>query len=174
MINTREIEVEKGYRCPLCQDHEDESYFIWEGIIETPICDACSYELGYLFLTPPDEGIWFGFDLHSIETSILEKITGKSINDLQMSYLLKSLHYYRYPEKLDKKICYYSEKMDENEREIFMRQEQRQGIEEIRYRKKLIRKLIRLQDKIQAGSIYKEVLCGWRDARYINMEKHSK
>ena len=174
MIKRRNVEVGRDYRCPSCQDHEDEHYLIWEGLIETPICDACSYELGYFLLTPPDEGIWFGFDLHSMNTSALEKMTGKSIYDLQLSYLLKSLDYYHDHKNLDKKIYYYSEKMDGNEKKIFMRQEQRQWIEGIRHRKKLIRKLIRLKKKMQEGTEYDEVISQWYDARHINKERHSK
>jgi len=50
MIKTRTVEVPRDYRCPFCPDHEDEDYVIWEGLMETPICDGCDYELGYFFL----------------------------------------------------------------------------------------------------------------------------
>ena len=64
--------------------------------------------------------------------------------------------------------------MDEDEKKIFVRQERRQWIEGLRYKRKLIRKLIRLQDKIRAGNIYQEVLCYWRNTRRIKKGEHVK
>ncbi len=175
MIKTCKVEVGRDYRCPFCPDHEDECYLIWEGLIETPICDVCSYELGCFLLTPPDEDIWFGFDLHSIEKSILEKITGKSIYELQMSYLLNDLDSYRCFKNYDVEIRYYNiQGWSNDEMKQFMRQQKRGWVQCFRHRKKLIRKLIRLQDKIQIGNIYEEVLCGWREARHINTERNCK
>jgi hypothetical protein len=174
MIKTSKVEVERDYRCPFCPDHEDEYYFIWEGLIEAPICDACSYELGYFLLTPPDEGIWFGFDLHSIETLMLEKITGKSIHDLQMAYLLRDIGSYRDTKIFDENMRHHTEGWSKDEAKQFRKAQRRGWIQCLRHRKKLIRKLIRLHEKIQAGNIYEEILCGWRDARHINKERHSK
>lgn len=174
MIKSQKVQPENGYRCPFCTDHDDEEFFIWKDFIETPICDGCVHELGYLFLTPPDEGIWFGFDLHSIKTTILERITGKSINALQLSYLVKSLNQFRDHKKLENKIIYYSKNMDDTEKKIFRRQQKGHWNEGIRHRKKLIRKLIRLQEKIEAGNVYDRILNNWCHARITNKERRIK
>jgi len=175
MIKKREVEVARDYRCPLCEEHGDESCFIWEGLIETPICDSCSYKLRYFLMTPPDEGIWFGSDLHSIQTSILEKITGKSIYDLQMSFVLRDLDHYRNPKKYNEEISYYcANGWGENEVKQLIREKRRGWIQCFRHRKKLIRKLIRLQEKIQADNIYNEIVSKWYDARHTYKERHSK
>jgi len=169
MIKKHEVEVAKDYRCPLCMELGDESYFIWEGIIETPICDTCSYELCWFLMTPPDEGIWFGSDLHSIDTSILEKITGKSMYDLQMSYVLSDLDSYHYPKKYDEEISdYYANGWSEDEVKQRIREKRRGWIQCFRHRKKLIRKLIRLKKKMQEGIKYHEGISKWYDARHIN------
>lgn len=173
MIKMRKVNVGKDYRCPFCPNHEDEYYMIWEGFIDKPICGECIREIEYFLLTPPDERIWFGLDLRPMETSTLERITGKSIHDLQMAYALYNLYYYRDPENFYRKIS-YTDGWGDAERKQCIREERRQWITGIRQTKRLIRKLIRLQDKIQAGNIYTEILCGWRDARCINKEKHSK
>jgi len=174
MIKSQKVQRENGYRCPFCTDHDDEEFFIWKDFIETPICEGCVRELGYFFLTPPDEGIWFGFDLHPIKTTILERITGKSINALQLSYVVKSLNQFRDHNKLENKIIYYSQNMDDNEKKIFRRQQKGHWIEGIRHRKKLIRKLIRLQEKIGAGNVCENILNYWRQARIKNQERHIK
>jgi hypothetical protein len=174
MIKERIVNVEKNYRCPFCPNHENEYYMIWEGLMDTPICGACNREIEYFLLTPPDEGIWFGFDLRPMETSTLERLTGKSIYELQLSFALHTLDYYRDHENFDRKINYYTEGLSEDDRKQCIREERREWIKGIRYRKKLIRKLIRLQDKMQKGNIYEDILCGWRDARRINKEKHVK
>lgn len=36
--------METGYTCPLCPDHEDD-VFIWNNILQAPICQGCNYEL---------------------------------------------------------------------------------------------------------------------------------
>lgn len=41
---SRYVEVEPGYVCPLCPDHEDD-VFSWSAILKTPICQGCNYEL---------------------------------------------------------------------------------------------------------------------------------
>ena len=174
MIKSQKVQPENGYRCPFCTDHDDEEFFIWKDFIETPICEGCVRELGYFFLTPPDEGIWFGFDLQSIKTSTLERITGKSINVLQLSYLVNSLNQFRDHKILENKIIYYSKNMDDNEKKIFRRQQKGHWIEGIRHRKMLIRKLFRLKKKMQEGTEYGEVISQWYDARHINKERHSK
>jgi hypothetical protein len=167
------VNVEKDYRCPFCPNHEDEYYMIWEGFIDKPICGECTREIEYFLLTPPDEGIWFGRDLQPMETSTLERITGKSIFDLQLSFALDTLDYYRDPENFYRKIR-YTDEWGEDDRKQCIREERRQWIAGARQTKKLIRKLIRLQYKTQAGNIYADILCGWRDARRINKEKHIK
>ena len=125
-------------------------------------------------MTPPDEGIWFGSDLHSIDTSILEKITGKSIYDLQMSYVLSDLDHYRDTKIFDEKMRYHTEGWSKDEAKQFMREQRRGWLQCLRHRKKLIRKLIRLKKKMQEDIIYYEVLSKWYDARHINKERHSK
>lgn len=173
MIKMRKVNVEKDYRCPFCPNHEDEYYMVWEGLMNTPICGECTRGIEYFLLTPPDEGVWFGRDLHPMETSTLEKITGKSIFDLQLSYALHTLDYYRDPEKFFRKIR-YTDGWGKNDRKQCIREERRQWIAGTRQTKRLVRKLIRLQDKIQAGNMYENILCGWRDARRINKEKQVK
>ena len=173
MIKMRIVNVEKDYRCPFCPNHDDEYYMIWEGLMDTPICGECAREIEYFLLTPPDEGIWFGRNLQPMETSTLEKITGKSIFDLQLSYALHTLDYYRDPENFYRKIR-YADGWGEEDRKQCIREERRQWIAGNRQTKRLVRKLIRLQYKIQAGNIYADILCGWRDARYVNKEKHVK
>ncbi|BCG47942.1 hypothetical protein GEOBRER4_n2795 [Citrifermentans bremense] len=38
--------VPKGYRCPLCPDHQDdEDEFVWSKLLQVPICHACSYDI---------------------------------------------------------------------------------------------------------------------------------
>ena len=175
MIKKHKVDVAIDYRCPHCMEIGDESYFVWEGIIETPICDTCSYELRWFLMTPPDEGIWFGSDLHSIDTSILEKITGKSMYDIQMSYVLSDLDSYRYPKKYDKEISdYYANGWIEAEVKQRIREKRRGWIQCLRHRKKLIRKLVRLKKKMQEGIKYDEVISKWYEARHINKERHVK
>lgn len=41
---SRWIKMESKYTCPLCTDHEDD-VFIWNNILQTPICQGCNYEL---------------------------------------------------------------------------------------------------------------------------------
>lgn len=41
---SRWIKMEAGYTCPLCPDHSDD-VFIWNNILQTPICQGCNYEL---------------------------------------------------------------------------------------------------------------------------------
>jgi hypothetical protein len=36
--------MEPGYVCPLCTDHIDD-VFIWNNILQKPICQGCNYEL---------------------------------------------------------------------------------------------------------------------------------
>jgi len=36
--------MESKYICPLCTDHEDD-VFIWNNILQAPICQGCNYEL---------------------------------------------------------------------------------------------------------------------------------
>lgn len=175
MIKRYEMEVAIDYQCPLCMELGDESYFIWEGIIETLICDSCSYELRYFLMTPPDEGIWFRSDLHSIDTAILEKITGKSIYDLQVSYVLSDLDHYRYPKKYDEELSdYYATGWSEDEAKQRIREQRRGWIQCLRHRKKLIRKLIRLKKKMREGIEYDEVISKWYDARHTNRKRPSK
>jgi len=60
---------------------------------------------------------------------ILEKITEKSIYDLQLSFVLCDLDdYYRNPQILDEKISYFSKRMDDEFKNIFIRQERRRWI----------------------------------------------
>lgn len=41
---SRWIKMESKYICPLCTDHEDD-VFIWNNILQAPICQGCNYEL---------------------------------------------------------------------------------------------------------------------------------
>lgn len=41
---SRWIKMEPGYVCPLCPDHRDD-VFIWNNILQAPICQGCYYEL---------------------------------------------------------------------------------------------------------------------------------
>ncbi|WP_026842860.1 hypothetical protein [Citrifermentans bremense] len=47
-------EIQAGYRCPLCPDHQDEDFF-WLELAGTYVCDACRYEIdcGLDFATQP-------------------------------------------------------------------------------------------------------------------------
>lgn len=37
-------EIQAGYCCPLCPDHQDED-FVWHELAETYVCDGCRYEI---------------------------------------------------------------------------------------------------------------------------------
>jgi hypothetical protein len=41
---SRWVKMEAGYICPLCPDHTDD-VFIWNNILQAPICQGCNYEL---------------------------------------------------------------------------------------------------------------------------------
>ena len=155
MIKILKVTVGKDYRCPFCPDHEDCYYVIWEGLIETPICDACALEFEYYFLTPPGEAIWFGSTALPMEERIpiLEKITGKSIYDLQLSFVLSDLVKCSDPKNLDEMINQYAEKWGEDVMKREIQKKRREWNYHIRYRKKLIRKIMRMQEKIPAVNI---------------------
>ncbi|QWV94668.1 hypothetical protein KP004_05675 [Geomonas oryzisoli] len=40
------ISVPKGYRCPLCPEHQDdEDDFCWSDLLQAPVCHSCTYEI---------------------------------------------------------------------------------------------------------------------------------
>jgi len=170
------IEVEKGYRCPLCNGHDDCYYVILDGLLDIPICDGCNYEFGYYFLSPPESPIWFLSDTLPIweRVPILETITGISIHDLRLSYVLRSLSSYVDLNILNEKISSMTENMDEDKKKIIARKERHNWIAGIRHRKKLIRKILKLREKIQTGYDDSDILIRWWNKREENRFKCKK
>lgn len=159
MIKTTEVKVGKDYRCPFCPDHRDCNYVIWEGLLDTPICGGCDQELKISFVQMPEHAIWRHHDM-----AILRELTGKSYVDLQLIFALNSLEYYRDTKNLEYKINYYSDKMDEEEKKIFIRQEKRYWMEGTRHAKKLIRKILKLEKTIPEGETDMDILEKWANS----------
>jgi hypothetical protein len=149
MITKLIVNVEKDYRCPFCSDHEDCYYVIWEGIMETPICDGCDWEFKYYFLSSPQETVCFGSSALPMEERIpmLEKITGTSIYDLQMSVVLGDLLECCDRKNYDAMSNQNAEKWGDNVIEREIQKKRREWDYRIRQRKKLIRQIMRLQEK---------------------------
>lgn len=154
MIKKQVVKVEKDYRCPFCPDHEDCYYVIWEGLMETPICDACDWELKYYFLSPPREAIYFGSDALPMQERIpiLEKITGKSILDLQMSFVLGELAKCCDPKYFDEIMRKHTDIWGGDLVKHDIKKERRKWIEHIRYTKKLIRQIMRMRKRTQTAN----------------------
>ncbi|MEN6347949.1 MAG: hypothetical protein ABFD08_00930 [Syntrophomonas sp.] len=58
-----------------------------------------------------------------------------------------------------------TEKIDEDKKKIIARQERHYWVEGIRHRKKLIRKILKLQEKIQTGYDDSDILIRWWNKR---------
>lgn len=43
---TESVEVPKGYHCPFCPDHEDDT-FSYSKIVGAPICEGCAIEISH-------------------------------------------------------------------------------------------------------------------------------
>ncbi len=153
MIKERIVKVGKDYRCPFCPNHEDCYYVIWEGLMETPICDGCALEFEYFFLTPPGDAIWFESSALPMEerVPILEIIAGKSIYDLQLSFVIGDLNKCLAPKYFDEKMQKHTEIWGKDIVKRDIKEERRQWIKNIRHSKKLVRKIMRSQKKIQTG-----------------------
>jgi hypothetical protein len=172
-IRTTEVKVEKDYRCPFCSDHEDCYYVIWEGLLDTPICNGCNYEIKISFVQMPEYHIWFYSSTlpHWERINILEELTGKSEIDLRLLFALDSLEYYNDFKNISEKIDSITDEMDDEvEKKSLIRQQQHYWIEGKRHAKKLIRKLLKLQEKIKEGNELGDIMNKWANASYVHEE----
>ena len=150
---------------------------IWENLLDTPICNGCDYEIKISFVQMPEYHIWFYSATlpHWERINILEELTGKSEIDLRLLFALDSLQYYNHFKNLSEKIDSIANKMDDEvEKKSLIRQQQRYWIEGKRHAKKLVRKLLKLQEKIKEGNEMGDIMNKWANAHHINKENHIK
>ena len=71
------VQVPEGYRCPLCPDHDEEDFMVWETLLAEPLCHGCTFDIFQaLLLIPP-------VDLLGPEKiPRLERLTGKPALEL--------------------------------------------------------------------------------------------
>lgn len=125
----------------------------------------------------PEYHIWFYSSTlpHWERINILEELTGKSEIDLRLLSALDNLEYYNDFRNLSEKIDSIADEMDdEMEKQSLIRQQQRYWIEGKRHAKKLVRKLLKLQEKIKEGNKMGDIMNKWANANHINKENHIK
>ena len=85
------ISVAKGYRCPLCPDHQDdEDEFAWCNLLHAPICWGCTYDI-YYGLVGWDERPTSEQYNHADTIELMEQITKKSFHQLKYLYIIEIL-----------------------------------------------------------------------------------
>jgi hypothetical protein len=100
MERFRWVEVPEGYRCPFCPSHADEDFYIWDLILEQPICDGCTYDLYYALLEAHLK--------NSVLTDLfpkLEELTGKPAVESALTLVLDEIAYMEKEENLQAKIA---------------------------------------------------------------------
>ncbi len=81
-------DMPEGYSCPLCPDHEDDE-FVYCNALETHICGGCEWDIAFVLASGEKVNSltgWGGPIVNEILTAKLEKLTGKSLEQLQEIY----------------------------------------------------------------------------------------
>jgi hypothetical protein len=76
------VNVEPGYRCPLCPDHDDES-LEESAVVGSPICEGCAVELDH-FLDDDERA-------EDAVLDRLEKVTGLTFLQLRKRWLIATV-----------------------------------------------------------------------------------
>ena len=100
MSGLKWVDVPDGYHCPFCPDHDDEDFFVWDLILDQPICHGCSYDLYFALLEAGEENP-IGTDL----LNRLEELTGKPFVESALSLLRNEKAYLEEEENLQAEIA---------------------------------------------------------------------
>jgi|GEM_PF-4403848 len=104
MSGLKWVDVPDGYHCPFCPDHDDEDFFVWDLILDQPICHGCSYDLYFALLEAGEENP-IGTDL----LNRLEELTGKPFVESALSLVRNEIAYLEKEENLQAEIAHPKE-----------------------------------------------------------------
>ena len=133
----RWAEVPEGYHCPFCPGHDDEDFYIWDLILNQPICDGCTYDLYYALLEVHLE--------NSVLTDVLpklEELTGKPAVESALILVRDEIAYMEKEENLQAKIADPREYPTPTRQEIELKWQ-----ENLDYFRSLLAKMTKLVEK---------------------------